>query len=88
MLALVSAVLMAVEVAGLYRPQPLEREDMWLGLSLCAAVAVVCAGFAFRGNAKGMRDSLASAQGRPEPTKPEVGFEPGPILLRRPRCCA
>ena len=47
-LALVATVLMAVEVAGVYQPQPLEREDMWLGLGFYAAVAVVCAWFAFR----------------------------------------
>ena len=52
-LALVGAVLIAVEVAGLYQPQPLEREDMWLGLSFYLAVAVVCAGFAFRAHRKG-----------------------------------
>jgi hypothetical protein len=52
-LALVGAVLMAVEVAGLYQPQPLEREDMWLGLGFYAAVAVVCARFAFRAQRKG-----------------------------------
>ena len=53
---------------------------MWLGLGLYAAVAVVCAGFASGKTQNDMRDSLASGQGRPEPTKPEVGFEPGPIL--------
>jgi hypothetical protein len=31
-LGLIGAVLMAVEAAGLYQLQPLEREDMWLGL--------------------------------------------------------
>jgi hypothetical protein len=52
-LALVDTVLMAVEVAGLYQLQPLEREDMWLGLGFYAAVAVVCARFAFRAQRRG-----------------------------------
>jgi hypothetical protein len=52
-LALIGAVLMAVEVAGVYQPQPLEREDMWLGVGFYAAVAVVCAWFAFGAQCKG-----------------------------------
>jgi hypothetical protein len=52
-LALVGAVLIAVKVAGLYQPQPLEREDMWLGLGFYSAVAAVCARFAFRAHRKG-----------------------------------
>jgi len=52
-LALVSAVLMGVEAAGLYQPQPLERDDIWLGLGFYLAVAVVCARFALRAHRNG-----------------------------------
>jgi hypothetical protein len=44
---------MGVEAAGLYQPQPLERDDMWLGLGFYLAVAVVCARFALRAHRKG-----------------------------------
>ena len=84
-LALVGTVLMAVEVAGLYQLQPLEREDIWLGLGFYAAVAVVCARFAFRAQRKGHARQVGLGQGRPEPDETGGGVRTSSAMLQRPR---
>jgi Na+/H+ antiporter NhaD/arsenite permease-like protein len=48
LIALLAVILMAVEVAGVYRPEPVDREALWWGLGFYALLGVCCASFAVR----------------------------------------
>jgi hypothetical protein len=75
-LALVGAVLMGVEAAGLHQPQPLERDDMWLGLGFYLASRLSAPDLPSGRIARGTRHNWAS-----------VGVDPRPASVLHTRGC-